>query len=247
MVGTPPGRCILFSRFVALAALVGTIFLAPGTLGTWENATSAKKRSPFIEGGSLLREYGDVPLPFEPNRGQAPSSVRFLARGSAYLVYLGVADVTFVPTRSRRGGEQDGALVRMKLLGAEPGSGTIEYSVEENSTGQDRTGFIRISGKSYTVQQLGTPCTFELSNTSENFYGRGGVGRVEVRASGRDCQWTVRSDVPWIRILRESGVGSGTVSFSVDANPTGRQRSGTITIAGLPFTVFDWVRQRPRE
>ena len=34
-----------------------------------------------------------------------------------------------------------------------------------------------------------------------------------------------------------SGTGNGTVNFSVSPNQTGTPRSGTVTIAGLAFTV----------
>jgi hypothetical protein len=49
--------------------------------------------------------------------------------------------------------------------------------------------------------------------------------------------WTATSNDPWITITSgASGTGSGTVSFSVQAN-TGAARTGTIMIAGQTFTI----------
>jgi hypothetical protein len=51
------------------------------------------------------------------------------------------------------------------------------------------------------------------------------------------CGWTATSNVTWISITSgSSGVGDGTVNYSVAANG-GVRRSGTITIAGQVFTV----------
>jgi hypothetical protein len=57
--------------------------------------------------------------------------------------------------------------------------------------------------------------------------------------AGAGCAWTAVSNVPWITISGgASGTGNGTVSYTV-APYTGRpkNRNGSITIAGLNFTV----------
>jgi len=41
----------------------------------------------------------------------------------------------------------------------------------------------------------------------------------------------------WIRAHNSSGTGSGTVSYSVDFNPTAAFRTGTITVSGQTFTI----------
>jgi len=51
------------------------------------------------------------------------------------------------------------------------------------------------------------------------------------------CAWTSVSSAPWIDIISGSGSGKGTVTFSVQANSTGTQRIGTLTIGGQTVSV----------
>ncbi len=76
-----------------------------------------------------------------------------------------------------------------------------------------------------------------ISPTSQSFQTSGGIGAVSVTfPSG--CVWTAVSNDLWITITAGgSGTGNGTVSFTVALNTTGNPRSGTMTIAGLTFTV----------
>jgi hypothetical protein len=57
--------------------------------------------------------------------------------------------------------------------------------------------------------------------------------------AGAGCTWTAVSNVSWITITAgASGSGGGTVSYSVA--PYGgppKNRTGTMTIAGLTFSV----------
>ena len=79
-------------------------------------------------------------------------------------------------------------------------------------------------------------CSITVANSMSSVDASGGTGRLTVTA-GRECTWSVTSNVPWITITSDAnGIGNGSVAFSVTAN-TGVARTGTITIAGLPFTV----------
>src|SRR5262249_3684408 len=45
----------------------------------------------FVAGVAMAApavKWSNIPLSFEPNAGQAPAEVRYLARGSAYSLYL---------------------------------------------------------------------------------------------------------------------------------------------------------------
>jgi hypothetical protein len=65
----------------------------------------------------------------------------------------------------------------------------------------------------------------------------GGSGSFQVFAEER-CAWGAASSVSWITITsNSSGIGSGTVSYTVDANPNTAGRKGTITVAGQTFSV----------
>jgi hypothetical protein len=89
--------------------------------------------------------YGELPLSFEVNQGQAKSAVRYLARGPGYALFL-------TPTESilslRSGGgtaprDRPDAVIRMRLAGANPEPqlsgvdrlpGTINYFLGDDPT-----------------------------------------------------------------------------------------------------------------
>ncbi len=60
-----------------------------------------------------IRNYQKAPLSFEPNRGQADRSVKFLARGAGYQLHLNSTEAVFWLT-----GGKDRDVMRMKLLGS---------------------------------------------------------------------------------------------------------------------------------
>ena len=88
-----------------------------------------------------------------------------------------------------------------------------------------------------TEEAPAASCSPTLSPTSQNFTQPGGTGSVAV-TNQTGCAWTAASNDTWITITSgASGSGNGTVNYSVALNPTGSQRTGTITIANLTFTV----------
>jgi hypothetical protein len=114
------------------------------------------------------------------------------------------------------------------------GSGTVTLSIAANS-GAPRSGTVTVSGQTFTVDQQGV-CSYALSRSSQNVQASGGTGTVSVTAAG-GCAWTASSREPWMVVTSgASGSGNGNVTFSVAPNQ-GPARSGTLTIAGLTFTV----------
>ena len=80
--------------------------------------------------------------------------------------------------------------------------------------------------------------TFSLSPTSANVLALAGSGTVTVTAPSSTATWTAVSNSSFLTIASgASGTGNGTVGYSVAANTTGSARTGTLTIAGLTFTV----------
>ena len=81
-------------------------------------------------------------------------------------------------------------------------------------------------------------CIDFLSPSSHLFGpGRDGAG-VQVVAT-ESCNWSARSNSSWLRITAgSSGIGAGTVSYMVAANPGPTTRTGTLTIDGWTFTVI---------
>jgi len=117
------------------------------------------------------------------------------------------------------------------------GSATVNYSVSANLSSASRSGTLTIAGKTFTVNQSGTACSYSLSSSSQSFTSTGGTGTINVNATG-GCFWSASSDVSWITITSgSSGSGNGTTGYSVSANTGRRSRTGTLTVGGQTFTV----------
>jgi hypothetical protein len=83
----------------------------------------------------------------------------------------------------------------------------------------------------------GGTCIFSINPTSASYAASGGTGSVTVTA-GAGCNWTALSNATFITITSgNSGTGNGTVNYSVANNTGTASRNGTLTIAGLTFTV----------
>jgi hypothetical protein len=80
-------------------------------------------------------------------------------------------------------------------------------------------------------------CTFALGSTGQFFGSAGGAGSVTVTSPG-GCAWTASSTAGWLTLTAgASGLGNGTLSFSVAPNPGVSSRMGDLSIAGQTFTV----------
>jgi hypothetical protein len=129
--------------------------------------------------------------------------------------------------------------INITSAAAGAGNATITYTVAENLTGAARTGTMTIAGRAFTVVQDGgvsSDCSYSTPAKSKAFKAAGGTGSFTVSAQAR-CAWQAASNAGWITITSgTSGVGNGTVTFSVAPN-TGGTRKGTITVAGRTYTV----------
>lgn len=80
-------------------------------------------------------------------------------------------------------------------------------------------------------------CPFAIAPSSQPVAFSDGGGTVNISTQS-GCTWTAVSNVSWLVITsNSSGVGSGTVNYSVNANPSTSSRTGTLTVAGQTFTV----------
>ena len=113
----------------------------------------------------------------------------------------------------------------------------MNYTVAANTGTTSRTGTMTIAGKTFTVTQPSTSCSFTISPTSQSFSASSGSGTVTVSTSS-NCAWTAASNAAWVVISGgASGTGSGTVTYNVTANTGSLARSAILTIAGKSFTV----------
>jgi hypothetical protein len=119
------------------------------------------------------------------------------------------------------------------------GATTATLTINPVSTGDAATYDVIIgSGCGNTASNTAalTVFDYQLSASSQNFGAAGGTGSTNV-ITNAICGWTAASNDSFIHITSgSSGTGNGTVMYSVDAN-VGAARIGTMTIAGLTFTV----------
>jgi hypothetical protein len=77
-----------------------------------------------------------------------------------------------------------------------------------------------------------------LSATSKALDASGGGGTIVVTAGGGlPCRWKVSSSAAWLTPENTSGVDSGSVSFTTEANRTGISRAATLAIGPLSVQV----------
>jgi hypothetical protein len=117
------------------------------------------------------------------------------------------------------------------------GNGSVSFSATANTNTQPRSGTLTIGGQTFTVNQSAGSCTFSISPTTLSTAATGGTGTTNVTTTS-SCAWTATSNASWIDITAgASRTGSGSVSFTVEANNTASERTGTLTAAGRTFTV----------
>jgi hypothetical protein len=117
-------------------------------------------------------------------------------------------------------------------------SGTVSFTVDTSTSGLDRTRTFIIAGRSVKITQLGYGCPFSFTNQLQNsasFAQDGGPGSFNI-STNTDCPATAIANDNWISIPLPNIVSGGQVNYNVAPN-LGAARTGTISIAGLKFTV----------
>lgn len=80
-------------------------------------------------------------------------------------------------------------------------------------------------------------CNFSLSQTGQFVNSGDENGNVNLTVED-SCNWLASTNDDWINITSgNEGSGSGPISFTVEPNPDGLIRTGTINIGGLNFTI----------
>ena len=81
---------------------------------------------------------------------------------------------------------------------------------------------------------IDSACSYQLSPGGQAFAAAGGSGTVNIIAPS-GCGWWTTIGPAWITGLT-TGTGNGTFTYQVQAN-SGVDRSATLTVAGLSFSV----------
>lgn len=116
----------------------------------------------------------------------------------------------------------------------------VEGSIGQHATSTSSNGSLTLNSGFWPSV---TPC-LSLSRPNFSFTALGGNGSVEVLGLA-PCNWNVVNNSPSFITITSGGgggTGDGTISFSVPANTGSSPRSGTLTIAGQTFTVFQGIQ-----
>jgi M6 family metalloprotease-like protein len=101
-----------------------------------------------------------------------------------------------------------------------------------------------MGASSFSVTIANT-CASSISSNIQSYTPGGGTGSVNV-ITDASCPWQASSNVAWVTITSGvSGLGNGTVSYSVTANTGPGIRTGTLSIAGQTFTVSQTASPSP--
>jgi all-beta uncharacterized protein len=116
------------------------------------------------------------------------------------------------------------------------GAATLNYSAAPNSSGTPRHGRLVVAQQSLDVTQAAAPCRYGASPETLNFDEKSHDASVSLTVTD-GCSWTVRTDANWIGDPSPaSGVGSGTITFTVAANG-GPARNGSLTVGNATVRV----------
>ena len=126
------------------------------------------------------------------------------------------------------------------------GNGSVGFSATANP-GSARTGTISIAGSTLPVSQAAAsappppppppPPTCSYSTPSKVDFGKNGGVKTFNVSTQTGCAWTAVASDSWILVVPTSGSGNATITVTVPANTTGKDRTGSIAVAGRTVSV----------
>lgn len=245
-------RVRTFSLFVIVLPLLGLVISAPPAHGWTQVPQAAECQSGvggrlFSTGGELEAELLDSNAGYDIDLYlMSPGPQRFLAtnRDPGSIVKLGSfppgvelifgafvrnTQITFL--MGSGSGNPDG-LPHAEVTCFEGKRSIIGFEDQLGGGDKDYNDLL------FTVRQPLSSCNYSISPPSQSFGSGGGRGSVSLNASS-GCSWTATSNVSWITITSGgTGSDSGTVNYSVALNTITASRTGTITLKGQTFTVY---------
>ena len=118
------------------------------------------------------------------------------------------------------------------------GTGVVNYAVSQNTNVVGRTGIVTIASQTFIVRQESAPCNFSLTPATRT-HGPGAANNSIDMGAVAGCGWGVVNTSVWITFPgATSGVGNGTVPYSVAANTTPLYRTGHVVIADQVFALI---------
>ncbi len=200
------------------------------------NTTSARTGSIAVGSATLAITQAAA----SPSYSLSPTSASFPAAGGSGSVVISVS-----PSGASWTATSNAGWITFASSNSGNGNGKVSYSVAANNTTSARTGSIAVGSATVAITQAAASSSYSLSPTSASFPAAGGNGGVVISVSSSGASWTAASNASWITISSaKSGAGKATLTYSVTSNSAGA-RSGTLTIAGLTFTVTQAAAQTP--
>jgi hypothetical protein len=194
-----------------------TLLAGIGVSACGSSATTATATSPSSISRCAVTVNGDGQVP------AAGATKSFSVSAARECAWAASVEATWLAIKAGASGQ---------------GDGTVEVAAAANPDPVVRRGSVVLNEQRVEVMQAAAECSFSLSEPSGTFNQTGGSGAFDVRASSALCTWTASSDAPWIAIRSgASGKGNAAVEFDVAASTGTAARTGTITAAGLRFTV----------
>lgn len=118
------------------------------------------------------------------------------------------------------------------------GTGNVTFVAAANPSSAPRIGSLTIAGLLYTVNQAGAACSFTSgAGSGVSVSEDGGTGSFPFSTATVGCSPTAVSYAGWLGVTTTFGGTSGTVEFTLPANPSNTTRAGTIQVGDLTFAV----------
>lgn len=132
----------------------------------------------------------------------------------------------------------DSSFLTISSAASGSGNGVVTFNVGPN-TGPPRTAEIEVSNgvttRTFQIQQA-SGCPFAPLQSIVNIRSSGGDQSMPISA-GSTCTWQAISGASWLQITSGQQTGNGTLSFSVQPNPTSVRRQTTITLGAVAVVV----------
>ncbi len=147
----------------------------------------------------------------------------------------GSITITATSSSCSRTALSDASWLTISSGGSGTGNGTIAWSAAINNTPNDRVAHISVGDVTFTLQQNGGNCVYQMSPASGTVASTGGSGTFNLTTA---CTWQASSNADWLAVSSAtSGTGNAQVAWNAIANPTAQVRSASISIGNSFFTL----------
>jgi hypothetical protein len=135
-------RPVLFSTLVLAVTLASLYLFTGGRAPDASTPAVASSQGAPRTVAQVRDAYGQLPLSFEANRGQADASVNFLARGAGYTLALSPTEAVFVLTRRS---DKKAQTVSPTLSGLDDSGATTREERDTDASRSETSAVLRMN------------------------------------------------------------------------------------------------------